>query len=86
MTNSGQPINKTATGDIANSPGTLIGFYVNSTTSGTIVLRDGGSGGTVITGTMTPSAGWNYFLGSFSGKPHATIGGTLDVTFIFQPG
>jgi N-acyl-D-aspartate/D-glutamate deacylase len=35
----------------------LIGFYVASTTAGTIVLRDGDSGGDVKSGTITPAAG-----------------------------
>jgi len=38
--------NLTATGDISTVHSELIGFYVNSTTSGTIVLKSGGASGT----------------------------------------
>lgn len=80
----GKPVNRTATGDITTTPGRLLGFYVNSTTAGTIVLRDGGSGGTVISGTITPVIGWHAFPAESQSASlgfHATIGGTLDVTF-----
>ena len=79
--------NITGTGEVSANPGVLIGFYVNSTTTGTLVLRDGGSGGTVITGTITPAIGWHFLPAGFgkSGGLHATIANTLDVTFIYQP-
>lgn len=82
----GTPINLTSSGAISNRPGNLVGFYVNSTTSGTIVLKDGGSGGTAITGTITPSVGWNEFPASFVTSAYATIGSTINVTFIFTAG
>jgi hypothetical protein len=82
----GQYKNLTATGAVTTTPGSLLGFYVNSTTAGTVVLRDGGSGGTVMCGTITPAIGWNQFPSTFgSGGLHATIGGTLNVTFIYVP-
>ena len=75
----------TATGDIgpAGKNMILLGFYVNNTSSGTLVLREGGSGGTVVTGTITPAIGWNQFPATMRGGAHATIGGTLDVTFFY---
>jgi len=51
--------NITATGTVNAVPGVLLGFYVNSTTGGTLVLRDGGASGTAITGTITPAIGWH---------------------------
>ena len=81
----GQPVNLTSSNAIYGSRAKLIGFYVNSTTSGTIVLRDGGSGGTAVSGTITPAVGWHFFPAEFSSSPYATIGATLNVTFIFQP-
>ena len=81
----GQPVNLTASGAIYGKPAQLIGFYVNSTTSGTIILKDGGSSGTALSGTITPAVGWHFFPADFSTSPYATIGGTLNVTFIFQP-
>lgn len=82
----GQPVNLTASGAISTMPGRLVGFYVASTTSGTIVLKDGGSGGTAITGTITPAVGWHFLPAQFATSAYATIGGTaLNVTFIFAP-
>jgi hypothetical protein len=83
----GTPVNLSASGAIAARPGVLLGFYVNSTTSGTIVLTNGGSGGAAVSGTITPAVGWNRFPAYFSATtgPYATIGGAaLNVTFIFQ--
>lgn len=85
---SGETFNLTATGNVgaAGRDSTLLGFYVNSTTAGTVVLRKGGSGGTVMTGTITPAIGFHCFPANCPGGLHATIGGTLDVTFIIVPG
>ena len=88
---SGTPINLTSTGTVSIVSGTLLGFYVNNTTSGTIVFRIGnaGAGGaasTVISGTITPAIGWNRYPAYCPGGLHATIGGTLDVTFTFAAG
>jgi hypothetical protein len=85
---SGTPILLAASGAISLMPGSLVGFYVASTTSGTIVLRDGGSGGTAISGTITPAAGWHTFpaaITSASGA-YATIANTISVTFFFAAG
>ena len=81
MNNFGTAINATATGTILGSQGRLIGFYVNSTSSGTVVLRDGGSGGRVLCGTITPAIGFHWFPAAFSKDLHFTEGGTLDITF-----
>ena len=82
--------NLTATGNVTTSQsGCIIGFYVNSTTAGTIVFRDGGSGGTVMGGTITPAVGFHRFPARFGGGTpglHATIGGTLDVTVFYIDG
>ena len=65
----------------------LLGFYVNSTTGGTMVFRDGGSGGTVVSGTITPAAGtYHRFPCSFPNGGHVTIANTLNVTLFFQQG
>jgi hypothetical protein len=83
----GRPVNLTATGDISTTKGHLLGFYVNSTTAGTLVLRDGGAGGTVISGTITPGIGWHQFPAESQHATlgfHATIGAALDVTFFVK--
>ena len=85
----GHPVNLTATGNVgaAARDCTLLGFFVNSTNVGTLVLRVGGSGGTAL-GTITPAAGAFYrYPMACPGGLHATIGGTaLDVTFLIVPG
>lgn len=89
MAEVGTPFNKTATSAIglAATPAALLGFYVNSTTGGTIVFRDGGASGTVVSGTITPAAGtFHRFPCSFPNGCHATIANTLDVTFFLQQG
>lgn len=86
---SGTPINLTESGTISIASGNLIGFYVNSTTGGTVVVRsgsDGGSGGTAISGTITPSIGFHPFPAYCPSGAYATIGNTLDATFFFAAG
>lgn len=88
---SGVPINATGTGTVSKASGSLLGFFVNSTTGGTIVFRVGaagaGTGGTVISGTITPAAGtFHRFPAYCIDGLHATIANTLDVTFFFAAG
>lgn len=80
----GSPVNLSASGAISLVPGTLLGFYVNSTTAGTIVIKDGGSGGTALSGTITPLIGFHRFPAACTTNCYATIGGTLNVTFFYQ--
>lgn len=63
--------------------GTILGFFCNSTSSGTIALSAGtGSGGAAVTGTITPSAGTWYNLPlAVAGGIYATVTNTLNVTF-----
>jgi hypothetical protein len=81
----GSPVNLTSSGAVSNVPGILLGFYVNSTSSGTVVLRNGGSAGTAISGTITPAVGFHRFPAAVGTSCYATIGATLDATFFFQP-
>lgn len=64
--------------------GAILGFYVNSTSSGTLVLssNNAGAAGTAFTGTITPAIGWNFLPVVSAGGIFATIGATLDVTFV----
>ena len=79
--------NITATSAVSTGPCQLIGFYVNNTTAGTLVLRDGGSGGAVLCGTITPAIGFHRFPANIGSSLYATIAGTaLDVTFFFAAG
>jgi hypothetical protein len=79
--------NITATGAVSTGPCQLIGFYVNNTTIGTVVLRDGGASGTVMSGTITPAIGFHPYPANVGTSLHATIAGTaLDVTFFYASG
>ena len=79
----GSPKNLAASGAVSANAGALLGFYVHSTTSGTIVIRDGGSGGTAISGTITPAVGFHRYPATCTGGCYATIANTIDVTFFY---
>lgn len=85
---SGTPINLTDDGIVSKVAGTLIGFYVNSTNAGTIIIRNGStSAGTAVTGTITPAIGFHALGMYLTSGCYATIGGTaLDVTLFFAAG
>jgi len=79
--------NITGTGNVTGTDqwaGQLVGFYVNSTSSGTLVLKSGGSSGTAMAGTITPAIGFHSFPAIFKYPLHATVGGTIDVTFFYN--
>ena len=78
--------NITATGAVSTGPCQLIGFYVNNTSSGTLVLRNGGASGEVMSGTITPAIGFHRFPANVGVSLYATVGATLDVTFFFAAG
>jgi len=82
-TQGGFPIRLTATGQVLAVPGMLIGFYVNSTTAGTLILSDSLSASNPISGTITPVIGMQWFPSIHLVGIFATIGGTLDVTFFY---
>lgn len=84
----GETANVTATADIGRvgADVSLIGFYVNSTTAGTVVVRKGGASGTVVSGTITPAVGFHRFPAACPGGAHVTVGGTLDATFFYVSG
>ena len=83
----GNPVNRTNSGVISGAgvPAILLGFYVNSTSSGTIVIRDGGASGTVLSGTITPAVGFHRFPAIGKTDLYATIGATINVTFFWLP-
>ena len=82
----GDPIVLTSTNNVfATKDVYLLGFYVNSTTGGTLVLTKGGSGGAAMSGTITPAIGFHRFPAYCAGGLHATIANTLNVTFFITP-
>ena len=82
----GAPINLTSSGAVSLVPGVLLGFYVNSTTAGTVVVRNGGSGGTAISGTITPAIGYHRFPAACSVGCYLTLANTINVTALFAAG
>lgn len=90
MQDTGAPINLTASGTISKEAGSLIGFYVANTSSGTMTIKAGASGastGTAISGTITPAIGFHRFPAYCVGGAYFTLAsGSLDVTFFFAAG
>lgn len=83
----GTPILLSSSGVVSLASGTLLGFYVASTSSGTIVVRNGGSGGTAVSGTITPAAGAFYRFPAYCPDGcYLTIANTISVTAFFQAG
>lgn len=78
----GTPISLSASGQILAAPGRIIGFYVNSTTSGTIRFSDALTATTPYLGAaITPAVGYHTYPAALATGGYATIGGTaLDVT------
>ena len=83
---SGTPKNISSSGAISLVPGTLLGFYVNSTTAGTVVVRDGGATGTAISGTITPAIGFHRFPAACSTACYITLANTINITAFFAAG
>ena len=80
----GKAINLTATtASVTAGPCQLLGFYVNSTTSGTLILDDGG---TALDGTITPAIGFHEFCADIGNKLGVTVGNTINVTFFVAAG
>lgn len=74
----------TATGTIKSSRGKLVGFYVNSTTGGTLVLHDAAAATNAVTGTITPAIGWHPLPLPFRAGLHVVVANTISVTFIYE--
>lgn len=81
----GSYTNKTASGNIKSGQGALLGFYVNSTSSGTITLYDDAATGTTtaISGTITPAIGWHNYPVCFANGLNIVIANTLNVTLVW---
>ena len=77
--------NKTATATIKNTDGIMLGFYVNSTSSGTIQFYDSATTTTTtpITGVITPPIGWQILPVAYSNGLYMVITGTINVTVVW---
>lgn len=89
---SGAPINLAATGIVSETTGSLIGFYVNSTSSGVITFSTGGAlaattGGAAICGSITPAIGFHRFPACTPNRMYMTlVSGSINVTAFFAAG
>ena len=77
---SGSPFPVTGTGQVTDKPSVISGFYVNSTSAGTLVFRDGTGSGVAVGGTITPAVGWHTYAFNFSKGVHITVANTIDIT------
>jgi hypothetical protein len=84
----GQPFNITASGVPLARPCELLGFYVATTTGGTVVLHDSAATGTnnAISGTITPAAGaFHAFPASLGSGLRVVIANTINITLFAKP-
>ena len=80
-------INRTSSGALTSGPAVLEGFYVNSTTSGTVKFWNNTTGvsGENLTGTITPAIGHHNLFGMKGTVAlYADFGGTADITFFIR--
>jgi hypothetical protein len=82
----GVPVNVTESTVIKKLPGQVCGFYVNSTTGGTIIFYDAATAVTTtpVSGTITPVIGWHAFPASMRTGCYVVIANTLNVTIFTQ--
>lgn len=88
VTDVGSYSNKTATGAVSICPTNLLGFYVNSTSSGVINFKDGGASGTAMCGSITPAIGFHRFPATApaaAGLYFTLVSGTIDITIFHAP-
>jgi hypothetical protein len=84
---SGTPILLTDDGIVSKVAGNLLGFYVNSTNAGTIIIHNAQAATNAVSGTITPAIGWRAFPAYCPAGCFAEIGGTaLNVTLFFAAG
>ena len=80
-----QAKNVTETATVNARPCNLIGFYVNSTTSGTIIIHDTASAAAnAVSGTITPAVGWHFFPAQLGTGLRVVIANTLNVTLFYE--
>lgn len=84
----GLPANITASGLIKTGQGVILGVIINSHTAGTLKLWDNTAGsGTVLFETITFGAAErdiDFFGAKFTTGLYATIGGTANLTIVYN--
>lgn len=86
MTKAAKYKNMSASALVKTGPGRLKGFYVNSTSSGTVKFWDSTTAANaVINNTITPAVGY-HDLGdvAFTIGLYVTIANTLDITLHYE--
>lgn len=81
----GIPKNVSATANLSALDGAMLGFYANSTSSGTVQFYDSATTTTTtpITGVITPAIGWNALPVTFVNGLYAVIAGSaLNITAV----
>jgi hypothetical protein len=75
-----------STQNLVPRSGTLLGFYVNSTSSGTLLIYDSATTTTnlQISGLITPAIGWNNYPVKFVNGLYVVIANTLNLTVVWQ--
>lgn len=77
--------NITASGVVFGGPCILIGWYVNNTTAGTLILFDNATTNTGPTGGLiTPAIGFQWYPAVLQNGLFVTVGGAIDATFFYQ--
>jgi len=77
----------TASGQVLSGAGSIAGFYVNSTTAGTVrIANNTVAGSGYLGGVITPNIGWNDFPAEVTVGCYVTITGTIDVSFLGRLG
>jgi ApbE superfamily uncharacterized protein (UPF0280 family) len=89
LTTFGTPVVVTNTGGstvVKKQPGQIVGFYVNSTTSGTLAFYDAATAvtTTAVSGTITPAVGWHSFPAALVTGCYIVVGGTINATIFVQ--
>ena len=77
---------QTGTAVVNARPCNLLGFYVNSTTGGTLVIHDKATAAAnAVSGTITPAIGFHWFPAQLGQGLYVVIANTLSVTFFYEP-
>jgi len=83
----GTRINSATSTELKEGAGEVVGFYVASTSSGTITFYDDNDGTCSSgqkTGTITPAVGWHFLPLPFDTAICALTASTIDVTVIWK--
>lgn len=73
-------ISSATTTTVSPGPCQLLGFYVSSTTGGTLVIQNGS---TAISGTITPAIGFHKWPAAIMNSLIVVSANTINVTFFF---